>query len=116
MAHGSIASVCAGHISMVPALAAAVRAVGLDGADHPLDSEHHSNFLRLAFAHAWSSMVGSWMDYAAGIRIRGNGRCNYRLSPVRTTGDNPMLNGLGAHCECGLRMSMPEHNHPKCAV
>jgi hypothetical protein len=103
MAHGSIASLCTGRISMVPALAAAVPAVGLDGADHHLDSEHYPDLLRLAFAHAWSSVVGSWLDYAAGIRIRGNGRCNYHVSPVHTTGSNPMLNGLGALCERGLR-------------
>src|SRR6266849_6517671 len=108
MAHGCIASVCASRISMVPALAAAVRAVGLDGADHHLDSEHHSNFLRLAFAHAWSSVVGSWLDYAAGIRIRGNGRCNYRVSSIQTTAGNHMLNGLGeGHCT-DLRLVYPK--------
>ena len=44
-------------------------------------------------------MVGSWLDYAAGIRIRGNGRCNYRVSSIQTTAGNHMLNGLGeGHC------------------
>jgi alpha-1,6-mannosyltransferase len=38
MAHGSIASMRAGRISMVPSLAAAVHAFGLDGADHNMDS------------------------------------------------------------------------------
>src|SRR5260370_19625655 len=44
-------------------------------------------------------MVGSWLDYAAGIRIRGTGRGNYRVSPVHTTGctihrgENTMANG-----------------------
>ena len=75
LADGSIASMCAGRISLVPALAAAVRAVGLDGADHHLDSQHHPNLLRLAFAHAWSSVAGSWLDHAAGIRSRGSVHC-----------------------------------------
>ena len=34
---------CAGRISVVPALAAAVPAIGLDGADHDLDGQHHPN-------------------------------------------------------------------------
>ena len=95
MAHGSIASMCTGRLSMVPSLAAAVHAIGLDSAAHHLDSEHHPNLLRLAFAHAWPSVVGSRLDYAAGIRMRGSGRCNYRVSPVRTAGSDPMSNGLG---------------------
>ena len=93
MAHGSIASVCAGRISMVPALDAPVRAISLDGADHHLDSQHHPDLLRLAFACAGSSMGGSWLDYAAGIRIRGDCRCHYPVSPVRATGGSVTLNG-----------------------
>ena len=101
VADGGIAFMCAGRISMVPAVAAAVHAVGLDAADHHLDSEHHPDLLRLAFAHAWSSVGGSWLDYAAGIRIRGNGRCNYPASPLHPTGDNPILDGLAGCCELG---------------
>jgi hypothetical protein len=85
-----------GRLYVVPALAAAVHAVGLDAADHHLDREHHPNLLRLAFAHAWSSVVGSWLDYAAGIRMRGSGRCNYRVSPAHTTGHATVLNRLAA--------------------
>ena len=85
-----------GCLSVVPALAAAVPAVGLDGADHHLDSEHHPNLLRLAFAHAWSSVAGSWLDYAAGIRIRGNGRCNHPVAPNHSTGSATVLNRLAA--------------------
>src|SRR5208282_870108 len=88
LADGSIALMRAGRISMVPALAAAVPAVGLDGADHHLDSQHHPNLLRLAFAHAWSPVVGSWLDHPARIRIRGSGRRNYRIATARTTGGN----------------------------
>src|SRR5208282_5944033 len=40
-------------------------------------------------AHAWSSVVGSWLDDAAGIRMCDNSRCNYRVSQVHTTGSNP---------------------------
>jgi hypothetical protein len=81
---------------MVPSLAAALRAVGLDCANHHLDSQHYPYLLRLAFAHAWSSVVGSWLDYAAGIRIRGNDRCNYRASPIHTTGGSSVFNGIDA--------------------
>jgi hypothetical protein len=80
---------------MVPPLAAAILAVGLDGADHHLDSQYHPDLLRLAFAYAWADVAGSLVDYAAGIRIRGGGWCNYRVAPVHTTRDNPSLNGLG---------------------
>ena len=73
---------CAGRVSVVPALAAAVPAVGLDAADHHLDGQHYSHLLRLAFAHAWSSVDGSWLDYVAGIWVRRDGRCNYRVSPA----------------------------------
>ena len=96
MANGGIARLCAGRVSVVPALAAAVRAVGLDGADHHLDSQHHPDLLCLAFAHAWSSVVGSGLDYAAGIRMRGNGRCNHRVSPDHSTGRDTVLNRLAA--------------------
>jgi hypothetical protein len=80
MAHGSVTSMRTGRISVVPSLAAAVRAVSLDGADYHMDSKHHSDLLRVAFAHAWPSVVGSWLDYAAGIRIRGSGCCHYRFA------------------------------------
>jgi len=103
MAHGSVASVRAGDIPVVPSVAAAVLAVGLDGADRHMDSEHHPHLLRLAFAHDWSALVRSGLDFAAGIRVRGHGRCNYHVSPVHTTGGNPMLNGLAALCKCGLQ-------------
>ena len=55
---------------VVPSLDAAVPAVGLDAADHHLDGQHYSHLLRLAFADAWSSVDSSWLDYAAGIRVR----------------------------------------------
>jgi hypothetical protein len=85
-----------GRLSVVLALAVAVRAVGLDAADHRLDSEHHPDLLRMASAYTWTSVVGSWLDYAAGIRICGSGRCNYRVSPAHTTGHATVLNRLAA--------------------
>ena len=57
LAHGSIASVCTGRISVVPSVAAALRPVGVDGAHHHLDSQHHPNLLCLAFADAWTSVA-----------------------------------------------------------
>jgi hypothetical protein len=65
---------------MVPAVAAAVHKVDLNGADHDLDFEHYSYLLCLASAHNWTAVVGSWLDYAAGIRIGGRSRCHYRLA------------------------------------
>ena len=86
MAHGSNASVCTSRLPMVPSLAAAIRAFGLDRADHYLDRQHHPNLLRLASAHAWPSVAGSRLDYVAGIRIRGSGSCNDQVSLADTTG------------------------------
>jgi hypothetical protein len=51
VADGSIASLCAGRVPVVPSLAPAVCPLGFDGPDHHLDSQHHSYLLRLAFAH-----------------------------------------------------------------
>ena len=96
LADGSIASMCAGRISVVPALAAAVPAVGLDGADHHLDGEHHSDLLRLAFAHARSSVVGSWLDYAAGIRIAS--QWPLRLSCFAGSLDRPRHSAQPTSC------------------
>ena len=127
MAYGGNASMCAGHISLVSSLAFAIRAFGLDGAAHHLDSQHHPDLLRLAFADARSSVVGSLVDYAAGVRIRSNGRRNYLVSQVHTTRGNARLNGLASLCRCGLqtanlrhdgreRISMHEDDQPGCAV
>src|SRR5258708_34263054 len=96
LADGRLASLRLRRFSVVPALAPAVRAVGLDGADHYLDSEHHPNLLRLAFAHAWSSVAGSWLDYAAGIRMRRDGRCNHPVAPDHSTGRATVFNRLAA--------------------
>jgi hypothetical protein len=44
------------RISMVLALAAAVHAVDLDAANHPLDGKHYPDLLRLASAHTCTSV------------------------------------------------------------
>src|ERR1700676_2596206 len=84
------------RISLVLALAAAVPAVGLDCAAHHLDREHLPNFLRLAFAHARPAVDSSWLDYAAGIRSRRDGRCNYPVSPLHASRRAAALNRLAA--------------------
>jgi hypothetical protein len=84
VAHGSIALLCTGRISMVPPLAAALPAVGLNDAPHHLDSEHHSHICPMALARTWASVgIASWLGDAAGIRMRGSGQCNFRVSTLR---------------------------------
>jgi hypothetical protein len=65
---------------MVPAVAAAVPKVDLNGADHDLDFEHYSYILCLASAHSWTAVVRSGLDDGAGIRIRGSSCCDYRFA------------------------------------
>src|SRR5258708_19176374 len=105
LAHGSITFVCTGRLSLVPALAAAVRAVGFGAAHHHLDSKHHPHLLRLAFAHAWSSVDSSRLGYAAGIRIRGSGRRHYPVAPAHTTRNAPTHYGLGCTA-CATALSI----------
>jgi hypothetical protein len=71
---------------MVSSLATAISEVGLDAADHTLDCEHYPHLRRLALAHPWASVVGSCLASAAGIRIRGNGRCNYCVASAHVAG------------------------------
>ena len=67
MANGGNTVLCASGLSMVFALAAAFPAFRFNFAARDLDSQHHSNLLRLAFAQAGTTMVGSWLDPFAGI-------------------------------------------------
>jgi len=85
LAHGSIAPLCTGRLSMVLALAATVPAFGLRPADCHLDREHSPYILRLASAHTWTPVVGSWLDYAVRIRVRRHGRCDYVVVPEQTS-------------------------------
>jgi hypothetical protein len=96
MAYDRIAFVRAGRIPMVLALAVAICALHHDAAHHHLDGQHHPDILRLAPAHAWSSVDGSRLDYAAGIRIRGHCGRNYLFAPLPTSGSNPAFNPLSA--------------------
>ena len=57
--------------------------------------EHYPYLLCLAFAHAWSAVVSSWLDHAAGIRIRGSSCCHYRFASDHTIGRTAMLSGSG---------------------
>ena len=103
MADGSIASMCASRISMVPTLAAAVSAVGFDGPDHHLDCEHHPDLLRLAFAHAGPSVAGSGMDHGCWnmepwlwlLRLSDCGDCTTGRA-ARST-EYGLVNGIDAH-------------------
>jgi hypothetical protein len=63
---------------MVSFLAIAISEVGLDTPDHHLDSEYYPHLHRLALAYPGTSVVGSWLDVAAGIRSCGNGWSDYR--------------------------------------
>ena len=74
------------YLSVVPSLGAAVPAIGIDRADHHLDSQHHSNLLRLAFAHARPSVAGSRLDSAPGIRMRRDRRCSHYAAPNHSIG------------------------------
>ena len=100
MADGRVASMCAGRVSVVFALAAAVRAIGLDVADHHLDSKHYPHIHRLAPAGPWTSVGTSWLDYAAGVRIRRNHGCNHPVAPNHST-RAAVLNRLArVHSRC----------------
>jgi hypothetical protein len=108
LADGSIASVRTDRVPLVSSLAAAISEVGLDAADHHLDSEHYSHLRRLAFAHTGTPLVGSWLDNAARIRICRNGRHNYRIASAQATGCISMLIGPG-----GIKLRDTRFVNPK---
>jgi len=43
----------------------AVSSVSLHSAHHHLDGEHYPHLRRLVFTYTWTSLVGSWLGYAA---------------------------------------------------
>ena len=98
VADGCVASVCAGGVSLVPSVAASVRAIGVDGAAHRLDHQHSANFLRMALAHAWRPVDSSWLDCAAGIRNGGSGRRYSQVSAAQAIDERGCL-------------SLREHDH-----
>src|SRR5579859_8213 len=87
VADGDITYMRTGDLSLVPALAVAVHPLGIGCSDYHLDRQHYSNVLRLVSAHAWPSVVGSWMDHVAGIWISGSRWRNHRFLPAHTSSD-----------------------------
>src|SRR5271156_1643325 len=84
-----------GRISLVPALDASVSAFTLNPANCRLDREHPAYLLRLASARARTSMDSSCLDYAAGIWIRCDSRCNDQTAPDEIGPSRP--SGVEAH-------------------
>jgi hypothetical protein len=78
---------------MVPVVAAAVPKVDLDCAADDLDFKHYSHLLCLAFAHSWTAVVSSWLDYGAGIRICCSSRCHRLFAQDHTIGRTTMPGG-----------------------
>ena len=110
LAHGSIASLCTGRISVVPALAAAVRAVGLDGADHHLDSEHHPHLLRLAFARRLG--VRGWFPAGLCCWNTDPWQRPVQLSCFAGSGNRPCPNNQGQIISCCC-IPKSSARHPK---
>ena len=92
MADGRNTVLCAGGLSMVFALAAAFPAFRFNAAARDLDSQHHPNLLRLAFAQAGTTMVGSWLDPVAGIWKYRNRRHPSLVAQLGATIRAAMLN------------------------
>ena len=86
MADGRIAFMCSGGISLVFAVAAAVRAIGLDTPDPHLDGEHHPHVHRLASAHSGISVCASGLGDAAGIRSRRDNGRDHFVAPSHSAG------------------------------
>jgi hypothetical protein len=74
-------------------LAIAIPSPGPDAAHPRLDAEHYSNLLCLASAGTRAAVVGPWLDYAAGIRVRGRGWCNHGFTPDQPIHRSRMPNG-----------------------
>jgi hypothetical protein len=91
LAHGSISFVCPRRLPVVSSLAAAISYVGFDAADHHLDCEHYPHLLHVALAHTGASVGrASRLGNAAGIRMRGNGRCHDGITLAQAAGDAPI--------------------------
>lgn len=76
MADDSIATMRAGCLSLVLALAIALSAVYLDASGHDLDGQHLSRLLCLALAYTGTAMDRTWLGHDPGIRLGGRGRCD----------------------------------------
>ena len=72
LAHGRVAFLRAGGISLVSTLAAAVRALPFHAANPDLDSEYHLYLLRMALACPWTAVGAARLDDTAGVRVGGS--------------------------------------------
>src|SRR4051812_21988122 len=86
IANGGIARVCAGRVSVVPALVAAVPALGIDAAADGLDGQYFANLPGLALAVARAGVAGSRLGPAAGIWIGCSSRRDRVASRYGPTG------------------------------
>src|SRR5262249_28035314 len=93
LANGSVAFLCAGRLSMVPAVAAAVPALHFDTADRHLDCKHHSYILCLASSDTLTRVGCSGLDYASGVRFGGSNRRRHVLAPVPSISHLAMRHG-----------------------
>ena len=92
-----MSSVCTRRIPLVSPLAAAVSDVGFNATDHHLDCEHYPRLRPMALACTWTSVGDApCLGHAAGIRMRGNGRCDYRFAQDQPTGRATVLDRLAA--------------------
>jgi len=93
LSNGCVASRRTGRVSMVFALAAGIRPVDRDAADHYLDSEYYPHLLCVAPAHSRMAVGATWLDCAGGVRIGGTNCCNHRVAAGHTIGHTPVLSG-----------------------
>ena len=67
MAYGRDSYVCAGSVSVVPAVDVAVPALGINSAAHGVDNQYFANLFRLAFAVTGTRVAGPCMDAGGGV-------------------------------------------------
>ena len=85
MADGGVASVCAGCLSLVPALAVAFSALGKHAAAHRLDNQHFLNLRSVVSAATGIRLASSRLDPASGVWKRSG--CRFYLV-ASATGSN----------------------------
>lgn len=96
MANGSISFVRTRRIPLVSGLVAAISEIALDTAAHCLDCEHYPHLRYVALARARASVgAASGLGNAAGIRMCGDSRGNYRFAPDRPVGRSTMVQRTG---------------------
>src|ERR1700722_14568585 len=85
MAHGGVARVRAGRVSVVLALATAVPAIDVNAAAHNLDRQYSANLHCLAFAVARPRVACPRVGSAARVWVRGHSRRDRVPPPYGTT-------------------------------